>query len=58
MAALELLEKTEYRDVYELLQPILKKYPKQSLLRKLEEQAIERGKYRLGIISDPNITCS
>ena len=50
MAALELLEKTEYRDVYELLQPILKKYPKQSLLRKLEEQAIERGKYRLGII--------
>jgi hypothetical protein len=58
VAALELLENAEYRNAYDLLQPILKKYPKQSLLRKLEEQAIERGKYRLGIISDPNITGS
>ena len=58
VSALELLEKSEYRNAYELLQPTLKKYPKQNLLRKLEEQAIERGKYRLGIISDPNITGS
>lgn len=58
IAALELLEQSEYRNAYELLQPTLKKYPKQNLLRKLEEQAIERGKYRLGIISDPNITGS
>ena len=58
VSALELLEKAEYRNAYELLQPTLKKYPKQNLLRKLEEQAIERGKYRLGIISDPNITGS
>lgn len=58
VSALELLENGEYRNVHEMLQPILKKYPKQNLLRKLEEQAIERGKYRLGIISDPNITGS
>ena len=58
VSALELLEKAEYRNAYELLQPTLKKYPQQNLLRKLEEQAVERGKYRLGIISDPNITGS
>lgn len=56
--ALDLFEGNKFREVYELLQPMLKKYPKQEMLRKLEEQAIERGKYRLGIISDPNITGS
>ena len=58
VSALELLELGEYRSVHELLQPTLKKYPQQNLLRKVEEQAIERGKYRLGIISDPNLTGS
>ena len=56
--ALDLFEGNKFREVHELLQPMLKKYPKQEMLRKLEEQAIERGKYRLGIISDPNITGS
>ena len=56
--ALDLFEDNKFREVHELLQPMLKKYPKQEMLRKLEEQAIERGKYRLGIISDPNITGS
>ena len=53
--ALDLFEGNKFREVHNLLQPMLKKYPKQEMLRKLEEQAIERGKYRLGIISDPNI---
>jgi len=53
--ALDLFEGNKFREVYDLLQPMLKKYPKQEILRKLEEQAIERGKYRLGVISDPNI---
>ena len=53
--ALDLFEGNKFREVHDLLQPILKKYPNQEVLRKLEEQAIERGKYRLGIISDPNI---
>ena len=56
--ALDLFEGNKFREVHDLLQPMLKKYPKQEMLRKLEEQAIERGKYRLGIISDPNITGS
>ena len=56
--ALDLFEGNNFREVHDLLQPMLKKYPKQEILRKLEEQAIERGKYRLGIISDPNITGS
>ena len=56
--ALDLFEGNKFREVHELLQPMLKKYPKQEMLKKLEEQAIERGKYRLGIISDPNITGS
>ncbi|MEL0334600.1 MAG: hypothetical protein VW980_02290 [Flavobacteriales bacterium] len=56
--ALDLFEGNKFREVHELLQPMLKKYPKQEMLRKLEEQAIERGIYRLGIISDPNITGS
>ena len=56
--ALDLFEGNKFREVHELLQPMLKKYPKQEMLRKLEEQAIERGKYRLGIISDLNITGS
>ena len=58
VSALELFEKNEFREVHEMLQPTLKKYPNQEMLLKLEEQAIERGKYRLGIISDPNITGS
>lgn len=58
VSALELFENNDYREVYNMLQPMLKKYPKQEMLRTLEEQAIERGKYRLGIISDPNITGS
>ena len=53
--ALDLFEGNKFREVHNLLQPMLKKYPKQEMLRKLEEQAIERGKYRLGVISDPNI---
>jgi len=53
--ALDLFEGNKFREVHDLLQPMLKKYPKQEILRKLEEQAIERGKYRLGVISDPNI---
>jgi hypothetical protein len=56
--ALDLFEGNKFREVHDLLQPMLKKYPKQEMLRKLEEQAIERGIYRLGIISDPNITGS
>jgi hypothetical protein len=56
--ALDLFEENKFREVNDLLQPMLKKYPKQEMLKKLEEQAIERGKYRLGIISDPNITGS
>ena len=56
--ALDLFEGNKFREVHDLLQPMLKKYPKQEMLRKLEEQAIERGKFRLGIISDPNITGS
>jgi len=56
--ALDLFEGNKFREVHDLLQPILKKYSNQEMLRKLEEQAIERGKYRLGIISDPNITGS
>lgn len=56
--ALDLFEGNKFREVHDLLQPMLTKYPKQEMLRKLEEQAIERGKYRLGIISDPNITGS
>lgn len=56
--ALDLFEGNKFREVHDLLQPMLKKYPKQEILRKLEEQAIERGKFRLGIISDPNITGS
>ncbi len=56
--ALDLFEGNKFREVHDLLQPSLKKYPKQEMLRKLEEQAIERGKYRLGIISNPNITGS
>ena len=53
--ALDLFQGNKFREVHDLLQPILKKYPNQEVLRKLEEQAIERGKYRLGIISDPNL---
>ena len=56
--ALDLFEGNKFREVHDLLQPMLKKYSNQEMLRKLEEQAIERGKYRLGIISDPNITGS
>mgnify|MGYP003333270904 FL=1 len=56
--ALDLFEGNKFREVHNLLQPMLNKYPKQEMLRKLEDQATERGKYRLGIISDPNITGS
>jgi len=56
--ALDLFGSNKFREVHELLQPILVKYPKQELLRKLEDQAISQGKYRLGIISETNLTGS
>ena len=55
-AALAEFEEGKYKEAYYRLQPTFKKYPKQNELRLLMEECIERGIYRIGIVTDPNIT--
>jgi len=54
--ALTLFEKGSYRAAFAVIEPILLKYPKQQELRTLKCEALSRGTYRLGIISDAQIT--
>ena len=54
-AALEEFENGMYKEAYATLEPMVKKYPEQRELKLLMEEALERGMYRIGIISDPNL---
>jgi hypothetical protein len=54
--ALHQFEMGEYRKSYYTLEPMHKKYPEQNELQLLMEEALERGKYRIGIVSDPNLS--
>jgi len=54
--ALHQFELGEYRKSYYTLEPMRKKYPDQNELKLLMEEALERGKYRIGIVSDPAIS--
>ncbi|MAZ97416.1 MAG: hypothetical protein CMP53_07840 [Flavobacteriales bacterium] len=54
--ALHQFEMGEYRRSYYTLEPMHKKYPEQNELQLLMEEALERGKYRIGIVSDPNLS--
>lgn len=54
--ALTLFEQGSYRAAFAVLKPIVLKYPKQEELQTLKDEALSRGIYRLGIISDPQIT--
>ena len=50
--ALREFELEQYRKSYYTLEPMRKKYPEQNELKLLMEEALERGKYRIGIVSD------
>ena len=45
---LKAFEARDYRAVYNILSPIISKYPHQNLLVDLRNEALERGTYRLG----------
>ena len=55
-AALEEFEMGKYKEAYYRLQPMFKKYPDQNELKLLMDEALDRGMYRIGIVSDPNLT--
>lgn len=55
-AALEDFEKGLYQESYYRLEPIFKKYPYQNELKLLMDEALSRGMYRIGIVTDPNIS--
>ncbi|HCP41041.1 MAG TPA: hypothetical protein DIT65_04535 [Cryomorphaceae bacterium] len=55
-AALEEFELGKYKEAYYRLQPMYKKYPDQNELKLLMDEALDRGVYRIGIVSDPNLT--
>ena len=57
-AALALFEQGKYRETYAALAGMISKYPEQKELAKLQEEALERGKYYLGIVADGRITGS
>ena len=46
----------KYKEAYYRLQPMYKKYPDQNELKLLMDEALDRGMYRIGIVSDPNLT--
>ena len=54
--ALHEFELGQYRKSYYTLEPMSKKYPEQNELKLLMEEALERGKYRIGIVSDPVVS--
>lgn len=54
--ALHEFELGQHRKSYYTLEPMSKKYPEQNELKLLMEEALERGKYRIGIVSDPVIS--
>jgi len=55
-AALEEFEGGKYKEAYYRLAPIFKKYPNQNELKLLMDESLNRGMYRIGIVSDPNLT--
>jgi len=55
-AALEDFEKGQYKEVYYRLKPVFKKYPQQNELKLLMDESLNRGMYRIGIVSDQNLT--
>jgi hypothetical protein len=51
--ALERFEARDYRGTYNLLKPVIQKYPQQQTIQQLSDEAVEKGIFRLGIVSDP-----
>ncbi len=56
--ALALFEQGHYRETYGVLADMISKYPEQEELIKLQQEALTRGKYYLGIVADPRLTGS
>lgn len=52
--ALELFEQGDYRGVHSLLYPVLLKYPNQHEVEVLIDRALDRGKFRIGIVAGRN----
>lgn len=46
--ALDWFDRQEYRKVYELVEPLIRKYPNQKDLTALQNEALSRGVFRLG----------
>lgn len=55
-AALEEFEQGKYKEAYYRLEPAHKKYPEHKEIDLLMEEALQRGTYRVGIISDDQLT--